>query len=136
LNDLDCFLSSTTFIYNMPKIKKIRAAALSKQGARQEPLGQVIESDALKGKFAAPVRGSKQKKESQGDDEGEFLDPKTSARILDLSRDQRLEIQTEEQLEWRRKQQTANQEQADIDSDDDDEEEEEIEDVYVDEGDE
>eukprot|EP00428_Durinskia_dybowskii_P003751 CAMPEP_0170310404 /NCGR_PEP_ID=MMETSP0116_2-20130129/55686_1 /TAXON_ID=400756 /ORGANISM="Durinskia baltica, Strain CSIRO CS-38" /LENGTH=43 /DNA_ID= /DNA_START= /DNA_END= /DNA_ORIENTATION= len=40
----------------MPKVKKIRSSALQSQKARHEPLGQVIEGDEIRGKYAAPIR--------------------------------------------------------------------------------
>jgi hypothetical protein len=116
----------------MPKVKKIRAPALVSQQARHEPLGQVIEGDALRGKYAAPMRGRRKlRKNEEGEDE--FLDDKTSKRILDMTGEQELEMEAEERREWQLKHQQQNK-PATFDSDE--EEEEEIEEVFIDEVDE
>lgn len=128
----------------MPKQKKIRAPALSSQRARQEPLGQVIDGDETRGKYATPVRARRRAKElNGGKGEEEFLDPKTSHKILTLSREQQLQVELEEQQErarqQRQRQQSQQQQQKGmIDSDDEDEEEEddEVEDVFFDKGEE
>lgn len=134
----------------MPKVKKIRAAALSHQ-VRQEPLGQVIEGDNLRGKYAAPIRTRrKQKHQQQQDDhqqeggvDSEYLDAKTSRKILQLSADQEREIQAEERRDFqqrRRQQQQQNRPQrsqpSTFDSDEDEDDEEEIEEIILDEGEE
>lgn len=112
----------------MPKVKKIRAAALSVgQAARHEPLGQVLHDD--RHKYAKPLRVQAV---SEEEETGGLLDERSSQKILKLSRQQQLEIQLEEQ---RRKQQQQQNRQSDaLDSDDEDEEEEE-EHIIVDEED-
>eukprot|EP00934_Nitzschia_sp_Nitz4_P003815 Nitzschia sp. Nitz4//scaffold299_size22801//13068//14500//NITZ4_008536-RA/size22801-augustus-gene-0.44-mRNA-1//-1//CDS//3329546345//3805//frame0 len=113
----------------MPKVKKIRSSALESQQARHEPLGQVIEGDSIRGKYAAPIRvGRKGPKEHKGDDE--FLDPKTTKRILQLSKENELEAEAESHGKMaKKKQQPLGHDPLDSD----DEEEEEIEDIVLDE---
>ena len=133
----------------MPKVKKIRAPALASKQARQEPLGQVIQGDEKRGKYAAPIRGRRKHKKHAncGTDDGgdlivdEYLDPKTSHKILSLSREQQLQIQLEEQQQEqdlrRQKRQQKQQKQRNIPLDSDEEDEqEEVEEVFLDEGDE
>jgi hypothetical protein len=127
----------------MPKQKKIRAPALSSQRARQEPLGQVIDGDETRGKYATPVRARRRAKEflNHGTKDDEFLDTKTSHKILTLSREQQLQVEVEEQQERAARQQQQqrhrqqNHAKGMIDSDDE-EEEEEVEDVFLEEGEE
>ncbi|KAL3763524.1 hypothetical protein ACHAWU_009208 [Discostella pseudostelligera] len=78
---------------------------------RHAPLGQVIQDDANRGKYATrkiSLQGSgvggggkSKKNNARGaddeDDEEEYLDVKTSRKILDLSRDQRQEMMMEEE---------------------------------------
>ena len=88
----------------MPKVKKIRAAALSVQQTRHAPLGQVLQDDEDRGKYAAV--GRYRLKPNKGRDEENdslLLDEKTSKRILDLSREQQLEIDREDERQRRRK---------------------------------
>ena len=75
----------------MPKAKKIRSAALESQQARHAPLGQVIDGDQMRGKYAAPIRYGRKKREAEAG-EAEFLDEKTTKKILELSNQQREEI--------------------------------------------
>ncbi len=118
----------------MPKAKKIRSAALQSQQVRHEPLGQVIEGDKLRGKYAAPIRVGRKTRESKEED-GEYLDSKTSQKILKLTEEQEMEIQAEEQRDYLKQKRPQRTQQATFDSDDEDEEDE-IEDVVLDEGDE
>ena len=53
----------------MPKAKKIRSNALTSQNARHEPLGQVIEGDSMRGKYAPPSRGRRKKKNGESVEE-------------------------------------------------------------------
>lgn len=115
----------------MPKVKKIRAAALASQQARHEPLGQVIESDKQRGKYAAPVRFGRKQRDGQQAEE-EFLDAKTSQKILKLSEEQEREIHAEEHREHLRKNRSNRDKGTALDSDDEDEEEE-IEEIVLDE---
>lgn len=117
----------------MPKVKKaIRAPALASRKARHDPLGQVIEGDAIRGKYAAPSRGRNKTKKNEGTEE-EFLDEKTTKKILDLTKEQQVDLEVEHHREWQRK----NQNQQTIPAlDSDDEENEEVEEVFIDEGDE
>lgn len=115
----------------MPKVKKIRAPALASQQARHEPLGQVIEGDAIRGKYAAP--SGRRKKTKDGETEEEFLDEKTTKRILNLTKEQQVELEVEQHREWQ--QQNKNQ-QGPTTFDSDEEEEEETEEVFIDEVDE
>ena len=112
----------------MPKEKKIRAPSLTSKQVRHEPLGQAIEGDELRGKYAAPIRARRKKKETREED-ADYLDEKASKRILEMTRSQQLEIQAEEEREsLRRKNPTR-------DVYDSDEEDEEIEEIQIDEGD-
>lgn len=89
----------------MPKVKKSRnVAALEGQSTRHAPLGQVMQEEEDHGKFAAPSHRSSKKKTSL-DGDAELLDEKASKRILDLSRQQQLEIEDEEDLIARRRRQ-------------------------------
>jgi len=106
----------------MPKAKKIRSNALVSQQVRHEPLGQVIEGDEMRGKYAAPSRG--RRKIKSGNDEEEFLDEKTSKRILDMTRDQQNLMEMEERA--RRQKNIQHQQAGVVDSDDEYEEEEDI----------
>jgi len=114
----------------MPKVKKIRAPALASQQARHEPLGQVIEGDAIRGKYAAPTRGRRNRRKDD-EDEHEFLDQTTTKKILDLSKQQQIEMEMEEHREWQRK---NNMQTGPSFVDSDEEEEEEVQ-VLIDEGD-
>lgn len=121
----------------MPKVKKIRASALTSLQVRQEPLGQVLEGDENKHKYAAPIRGRRKEKSSQEDEE--YLDPKTSKKILDLTREQQLQMQAEEeqlQLRKNRREQQQQQQSGVVDSDDEEEEDEAIEEVSLEDDDE
>jgi hypothetical protein len=114
----------------MPKVKKIRAAALESQKARHEPLGQVIEGDQLRGKYAAPIRvGRKRRDDNEGEDE--YLDAKTSQRILKMSAEQEMEMRAEALMENQRRNRTQREHETTLDSEDD--EEEEIEEIILDE---
>jgi predicted AAA+ superfamily ATPase len=114
----------------MPKVRKIRSNALASQEVRHEPLGQVIEGDSMRGKYAPPSRGRrKNRKGAEG--EVDFLDEKTSMRILDMTKDQQIEIEMEEQIEMQKRQ--NQQRRGVIDSD---EEDDEVGEVYINEEDE
>lgn len=114
----------------MPKAKKIRSNALTSQNVRHEPLGQVIEGDSMRGKYAPPSRGRRKKKNGESVEE-EFLDDKTSKRILDMTNEQNAEIEIEERLAIQRK--LDRQSNVVLDSD---EEEIETEEIFIDEEDE
>ena len=108
----------------MPKVKKIRAAALTVgQTARHEPLGQAIHDDTNRNKYAKPMRVQKAQTGMGDEFAGGLLDEKTSQKIMKLSRQQQLEIQMEEQRRMQLQKQTSNSDARD--SDDDSEEEEE-----------
>jgi hypothetical protein len=112
----------------MPKAKKIRAPSLtSKQQVRHEPLGQAIEGDDVRGKYAAPVRARRNQKDA-GEADSEYFDEKTSQKIVEMTRNQQLEMQAEEEREAVRK--SSSQQQTDYYSE---EEEEEIEEILIDE---
>jgi len=96
----------------MPKEPK-RKASSSGEGPRHAPLGQVIREDSDRGKFATMKRapgsgirhasGSRWNKDADegGDADGEggeeLLDERTSKKILELGRVQRMEMEAEEQ---------------------------------------
>lgn len=115
----------------MPKVKKIRAAALSVgQSARHEPLGQAIHDDTNRHKYAKPMRVNTQVEQLEHN--LGLLDERSSQKIMKLSRQQQLEIQMEEQRRMQQQKHPSHQDA--IDSDDDDLEEEE-EHIIVDEED-
>lgn len=106
----------------MPKIKKIRAAALESKAVRHEPLGQTIQADANRGKYATP-KYARPKKPLEDDEEGELLDAKTSARIVELSKQQQLELQAESVVVQKKRQQHRPDRRHALDSDEDDDDE-------------
>lgn len=89
----------------MPKVKKIRAAALEGQQARHEPLGQVIQDDSNRSKYVARSSRQKSRAAETADEDGNdnnsnnnnsnLLDEKSSQRIMALSKVQQLEVETE-----------------------------------------
>ena len=86
----------------MPKEKKQKQLAIG-QSTRHAPLGQVLQDDMNRGKYA-PVRskprgGSKKTYSDNDESESHLLDEKTSRRILALSREQQLEMEAEERRE-------------------------------------
>jgi essential nuclear protein 1 len=107
----------------MPKVKRIRAAALDAQQTRHAPLGQVMQADESRGKFAVAGK-TRPRKDSHDDQEEELLDEKTSSRILEMSREQQLEIEMEEQRQ-RRAEKQAKESRRYADSDDEEEQEDE-----------
>ena len=136
----------------MPKEPKKKMSAAIGKSTRHAPLGQVIQDDANRGKYATrKVPGISSKKRSDDDvdeDEIGLLDEKTSKKILDMGREQQREMELEEEEVQRRKQtkniQSGNNnnkkknqarvvrkddssdEESDEDSDDEEYEEEEI----------
>ena len=129
----------------MPKIKKIRAAALTAQeSVRHAPLGQTIQDDENRNKYAQYKyrRGnSRDINNNDDDDDGidgsEFplMDAKSSQRIMKLSKEQRLEMEAEEELQRQkdRRKQGHNTDMVVPDSDDDEGEEQEEQDLDVEE---
>jgi essential nuclear protein 1 len=111
------------FFFTMPKVKKIRAAALDAQQTRHAPLGQVIQDDENRGKYAVVGRN---RSKWRNDDEvtDELLDEKTSKRILEISREQQQEIEIEEERERKSR---SSQKACVVDSDDDEKEEDDDE---------
>lgn len=93
----------------MPKETKKKSSVTTGNSTRHAPLGQVIQDDANRGKFAtrksAIAGGGKSRREIVDDpnEESEMLDEKTSRKILELSRDQQREVQDEEEEKQRRK---------------------------------
>jgi len=123
----------------MPKVKKLRAPALDSQQVRHEPLGQVIDGDSERGSKYAPNTGRRKRRKDQAG-EGEFLDEKTSRKILEMSREQQIEEQVDEQRSLHLKNRRQQQEQTQLskgmlDDSDDEEDDEELEEISVDEGD-
>jgi essential nuclear protein 1 len=113
----------------MPKVKKIRAAALESQSSRHEPLGQVIQDDSNRKKYVARSNRQKNKRANNAADEANtLLDEKTSQRIMELSRAQQLEMDAEETKYAAQNSTRGIQEQQfDADSDEGDEKEDEAE---------
>ena len=90
----------------MPKTQKIRGAkALDGKVVRHDPLGQVIVEDANRNKYARQKnRRSHQNEDDDAKDEGVgVLDSKSSRRILQMGKEQQLELQAEEVLQRRQK---------------------------------
>mmetsp|Transcript_16740 Transcript_16740/g.23264 ORF Transcript_16740/g.23264 Transcript_16740/m.23264 type:complete len:448 (+) Transcript_16740:219-1562(+) len=107
----------------MPKTKKNRtAAALVGHSTRHAPLGQVMQDDMDRDKYAAPSHRNKRNKNGKNEDE-ELMDEKSSMRILELSRQQQLEIENEEEQSARRK---NNKSKEMMDSSDEEYEEESV----------
>ena len=120
----------------MPKAKKLRAPALDSQDVRHEPLGQVIDGDAQRGsKYALSTGRRKRTKDGAG--EGEFLDEKTSRKIMEMSREQQIEEEIDEQRTWHKKNERQQQQQAQLSKgmldDSEDEDDDEIEEIIIDE---
>ena len=110
----------------MPKAKKLRAPALASQQVRHEPLGQTIEGDSQRGSKYA-ISTSRRKRRKDHAEDGEFLDEKTSRKILEMSREQQIEEEIDEQRSWHRKKEQEAQRKGMLgDSDDEDDEIEEI----------
>lgn len=113
----------------MPKVKKIRSAALVGQTTRHAPLGQQIQDDEDHGKFA--MVGTRTKRNRRGDENmDELYDEKTSRRILELGREQQMEMEREEEEQARRNRvsegNARRQHEAAMDSSDEEEEEESV----------
>jgi essential nuclear protein 1 len=103
----------------MPKVKKIRSAALAAKESRHAPLGQMIQEDENRGKYAAAIR-SRGKKLKDDKEEDELMDEKTTKKILELSREQQLELEREE---MQRDQRKRNHQAPGSDDEDDDDDE-------------
>ncbi|CAB9501846.1 K14797 essential nuclear protein 1 [Seminavis robusta] len=116
----------------MPKIKKIRAAALTSQSVRHEPLGQTIQDDQNRNKYASSRKRRNKLDQLLDGDEKELLDEKTSERILALSKEQRQELDAEEELQKNRKKQTELLVPDDSDDEDDKEKPFSVEEDYED----
>jgi len=82
----------------MPKEKK--RGPTTGSASRHAPLGQVIADDENRSKFAT-VRSRYQDESTKKNkyEEGDLLDEKASAKIFELSKEQMLEIEMEEQRE-------------------------------------
>ena len=124
----------------MPKSKKIRAQALAGKQVRHEPLGQTIEGDSNRNKYAAPIRvrrGQVEKHYQNNDEDGGLLDEKTSQKIMEMSKTQQLEMEAEQEREamFNHERGKTNQ-QGNNYYDSEEEEEEEIEEIIIDEGEE
>ena len=94
-------IDTTTAINNnnMPKeSKKVKIG----QSSRHAPLGQVIQDDVNRGKYATSKRGPigiHKHDDTNNDHEEELLDERTSKRILELGRLQQQEMMQEEEAE-------------------------------------
>ena len=114
----------------MPKAKKLRAPALVSQEVRHEPLGQVIEGDSERGSKYAPSTGRRKRRKEDQTGDGEFFDEKTSRKILEMSREQQIEEEIDEQRLWhqknRQQQQQAQSNRGLLDDSDDEEDEESV----------
>lgn len=87
----------------MPKAKKIRSSALESKAVRHDPLGQVIQDDANREKYAVVTGRVKHSRHGQGENEeiDDAVDAKTSKKIMELSHSQQLEMQAEEEISRR-----------------------------------
>lgn len=90
----------------MPKEKRINTGSKH----RHAPLGQVIQEDENRDKYASQSTRIKQKHRSKqlnandsDNEEEHLLDEKTSSKILELSKQQLLEVEMEEQEDRERK---------------------------------
>ena len=92
----------------MPKLKKIRAAALD-QGARHEPLGQALADQP----YAAPTG----RRKIRHSDDDVALNEKESRKIVELSRQQQLEIQAEQSRVRRRAARVDDEDESDVEDD-------------------
>ena len=108
----------------MPKVKKIRAAALESKTVRHEPLGQAIQDDQNRNKYASNRTKHGRVRENEGEEEETLLDEKASERILKLSHEQRQEMDVEEEVKRFRSGTQAWQEMV-VPADSDDEADEE-----------
>lgn len=79
----------------MPKEPKRKPSAKTGHSTRHAPLGQVIQDDANRGKYATMKKLSTHDDEEEETDE--LLDAKTSKKILELSRVQQREMREEEE---------------------------------------
>lgn len=96
-------------------------SSLVGQSTRHAPLGQVIQEDANRGKYATASTRNKNSGNASDDENGEeLLDEKTSRKILEMSRAQLAEVEAEERLQGGTKKQTARL--GDDSSDEEDEE--------------
>ncbi|KAL7461985.1 hypothetical protein ACHAXS_002389 [Conticribra weissflogii] len=92
-----------------PKKKTSSTTAIGKS-TRHAPLGQVIQQDANRGKYATMKKLPRpsSRRDDDDDDDGlngaeQLLDEKMSKKILDLSRAQQREMEEEQEEEERRK---------------------------------
>jgi len=99
----------------MPKVKRIRANALMNQ-AQHKPLGQTIIDDVNRDKYAGARRRNKRRKKQDNEEE---LTSKESQRIIDISRQQQLEMHAEDGDVNRGRRQDASVEDSDDESDND-----------------
>lgn len=106
----------------MPKIKKIRAAALTAKSVRHEPLGQAIQDDANRDKYAASRKNRRRSKPADDEDELQLMDPKSSEKILKMSKEQRLEMEAEVERRQRKSRQHHSERMPDSDEEEEEEE--------------
>ena len=118
----------------MPKAKKLRAPALDAAEVHHEPLGQVIEGDSHRGSKYAPNTGRRKQRKDLSTGSGDYLDEKTSRKIIEMSREQQIEEEIDEQRSlYQKNQLQRHQQRAQMNDSDDEEEEEEIEEIVIDE---
>lgn len=81
----------------MPKEPKKKMSAAIGRSSRHAPLGQVIQEDENRGKYAASRKSHMNRAKRDADDEEgpALLDEKASQKILAIARDQQREIQEE-----------------------------------------
>ena len=103
----------------MPKVKKIRSAALAGKQARHAPLGQIIQEDENRGKYAPAVRNRRPKKDDKEEKDDDLMDERASKRILEMSREQQLEMEREDAQRQQRERNHAKRVESDEEEDED-----------------
>jgi essential nuclear protein 1 len=108
----------------MPKEPKRKMSAKIGQSTRHAPLGQVIQDDVNRDRYASMKKLPRSGRDDDDDVEESdtLLDVKTSKRILELSKEQIKEVEEEEVRSTRRRQ----QEKVRMDSHDSSDEESEV----------
>ena len=110
----------------MPKEPKRKMSVKTGQSTRHAPLGQVIQDDANRDRYASLKKLPRATNREDDDVETEeLLDVKTSKRILELSRDQMREVEEEKVKSLQKPQNKRVVNDSDNSSDEESEDEEE-----------
>ncbi|KAL7502437.1 hypothetical protein ACHAXN_000608 [Cyclotella atomus] len=115
----------------MPKEPKRKMSAKTGQSTRHAPLGQVIQDDANRDRYASMKKLPRSGRDDDDDVEESdmLLDVKTSKRILELSKEQMKEVEEEQVRSARRRQEEKVRMELHDSSDEDSEVDEDIEEV-------